>query len=419
VFETSSTESSSATSSGASELFSHYNPEVVSTVDPSVYTSMMSKIRSRHTPVTEASSTESSSVTSSKANDLFSHFNPEYSSVETPFSEPTLLPPPHETWPFILPQGPVTPSADNTTTRTRSGHKTKEPPSIFPVEALTNIMFTVIHPDHTITITTAPEFRTTEISSADEVAETLFARDNGDPRKKYDKYRKPDKAMSKRMSRWSKHHSHAEEKNWSRHTKYQVKSLEEQMEYDESSWSKHHKTTLAAVLPAAMQSASADAMVARNAAAAAADDDDDDDDPEKDYEKKMRKASKEFNKVKSKADAKWFKQLSKEMKESSKKREKSLAKQQKADDKSSKKAFKSRMKEQGDDEGEEAYVAFAGVVEETALTTPARAPAQVTVTATIVGGAQNGTFSTSWRKHHASKTASLKTSLTTGVGGGN
>jgi hypothetical protein len=387
-----------------------------------VYTSMMSKIRSRHTPVTEASSTESSSVTSSKANDLFSHFNPEYSSVETPFSEPTLLPPPHETWPFILPQGPVTPSADNTTTRTRSGHKTKEPPSIFPVEALTNIMFTVIHPDHTITITTAPEFRTTEISSADEVAETLFARDNGDPRKKYDKYRKPDKAMSKRMSRWSKHHSHAEEKNWSRHTKYQVKSLEEQMEYDESSWSKHHKTTLAAVLPAAMQSASADAMVARNAAAAAAaddDDDDDDDDPEKDYDKKMRKASKEFNKVKSKADAKWTKQHSKEMKESSKKREKSLAKQQKADDKSSKKAFKSRMKEQGDDEGEEAYVAFAGVVEETALTTPARAPAQVTVTATIVGGAQNGTFSTSWRKHHASKTASLKTSLTTGVGGGN
>jgi hypothetical protein len=467
LFEASSTETSSVTSSGASELFSHYNPEVVSTVDPSVYTSMMSKIRSRHTPVTEASSTESSSVTSSKASelfsqfnpevvstidssvytelmskfrgptetpstetssvtsskasDLFSHFNPEYSSVETPLSEPTLLPPPHETWPFILPQGPVTPSADNTTTRTRSGHKTKEPPSIFPVEALTNIMFTVIHPDHTITITTAPEFRTTEISSADEVAETLFARDNGDPRKKYDKYRKPDKAMSKRMSRWSKHHSHAEEKNWSRHTKYQVKSLEEQMEYDESSWSKHHKTTLAAVLPAAMQSASADAMVARNAAAAAADDDDDDDDPEKDYEKKMRKASKEFNKVKSKADAKWFKQLSKEMKESSKKREKSLAKQQKADDKSSKKAFKSRMKEQGDDEGEEAYVAFADV-EERALTTPARAPAQVTVTATVttvVGGAQNGTFSTSWRKHHASKTASLKTSLTTGVGGGN
>jgi hypothetical protein len=457
-------EASSTESSGAKELFSHFNPEFQSTIDPSVYTSMMSKIRTRHGPVTEASSTESSSVTSSGARELFSHYNPEYTSISDPPLEPTMIPPPHETvtssgakelfshfnpeytsisdpsleptlirpthetWPFISPHGPVTPSTeDSTTTHTRSGHKTKNPPSVISVplsHSTTVINYTMGHRDRTLTITNAPEYPSTEISAADDVLETLFARDNGDPRKKYDKYRKPDKAMSKRMSRWSKHHSHAEEKNWSYHTKYQVKSLESQMEYDESTWSKHHKTTLAAVLPAAMPSPVVNALAAR----------DDDDDPEKDYEKKLSKANKEHDKVSSKAEAKWSKKHDKSILKSAKKYAKSLAKQSKADDKSSRKAFKSRMKEQGHDE--EAYLALIERGEVT-ITTPKSAPAQATVTVTtVVGPAQNGTVSTSWRTRHASKTSgslktsesassktsktgSSKTSATTSVGGGN
>jgi hypothetical protein len=409
-------EASSTESSGAKELFSHFNPEFQSTIDPSVYTSMMSKIRTRHDPVTEASSTESSSVTYSGARELFSHYNPEYTSISDPPLEPTLLRPTHETWPFISPHGPVTPPADSTTTHTRSGHKTKEPPNTIVVETPT---------DNMLTLTIGPPFlHSTKTSTADDATETLFARDNGDPRKKYDKYRKPDKAMSKRMSRWSKHHSHAEEKNWSYHTKYQVKSLESQMEYDESTWSKHHKTTLAAVLPA-MPSPAVNALAAR---------DDNDDDPEKDYEKKLSKANKEHDKVSSKAEAKWSKKHDKSILKSAKKYAKSLAKQSKADDKSSKKAFKSRMKEQGHDE--EAYLALVER-EEVTKTTPKSAPAVATVTVTtVVGPAQNGTVSTSWRTRHASKTSgslktsgtaslktsktgSLKTSATTSVGGGN
>jgi hypothetical protein len=397
VTEVSSTASSAVTSSGASELFSHYiPPEFQSTIDSSVYTSMMSKIRTRHDPVTEASSTESSSVTYSGARELFSHYNPEYTSISDPPLEPTLLRPTHETWPFISPHGPVTPPADSTTTHTRSGHKTKEPPNTIVVETPT---------DNMLTLTIGPPFlHSTETSTADDATETLFARDNGDPRKKYDKYRKPDKAMSKRMSLWSKHHSHAEEKNWSYHTKYQVKSLESQMEYDESTRSKHHKTTLAAVLPA-MPSPAINALAARA--------DDDDDDPEKDYEKKLSKANKEHDKASRKAEAEWSKKHDKSILKSAKKYAKSLAKQSKADDKSSKKAFKSRMKEQGHDE--EAYLALVER-EEVTKTTPKSAPAVATVTVTtVVGPAHNGTVSTSWRTRHASKTfGSLKTSKTSG-----
>jgi hypothetical protein len=415
--EATSTASSAVTSSGARELFTHYNPpEVVSTIPFSVYTEQMSKFRSRHTPVPEASATESSPATSSGAKELFSHFNPEYTSISDPPLEPTLIRPTHETWPFISPHGPVTPPADSTTIHTRSGHKTKEPPNTIVVEPPT---------DNMLTLTIGPPFlHSTETSTADDATETLFARDNGDPRKKYDKYRKPDKAMSKRMSRWSKHHSHAEEKNWSYHTKYQVKSLESQMEYDESTWSKHHKTTLAAVLPA-MPSPAVNALAAR---------DDNDDDPEKDYEKKLSKANKEHDKVSSKAEAKWSKKHDKSILKSAKKYAKSLAKQSKADDKSSKKTFKSRMKEQGHDE--EAYLALVER-EEVTKTTPKSAPAVATVTVTtVVGPAQNGTVSTSWKTRHAmktsgslktsesassktSKTGSSKTSATTSVGGGN
>jgi hypothetical protein len=53
--------------------------------------------------------------------------------------------------------------------------------------------------------------------------------------------------------------------------------------------------------------------------------------------------------------------------------------------------------------------------EEVTKTTPKSAPAVATVTVTtVVGPAQNGTVSTSWRTRHASKTGSLKTSKTSG-----
>jgi hypothetical protein len=287
-------------------------------------------------------------------------------------------------------------TADNTT-RTRSGHKTKELPSIIPAETPSSSSFT----DIKFTITYGPEYPPTE-TSVDDAIETLFANNNGDPQKKHDKYLKPDKAMSKRMSRWSKHHSHRMSKNWSRHSKYHISSLSKQMEYDEKK--NKHKTTLdppsaAMVTPVADANTNANNLFAR-------DDDDDDKDPEFEYSKEMKKASKQYNKIKSKADRKYFKQHLKEMRKSSKARAKSIAKEQKEYEKSSKKAMKSRMKHQGDDDH---VVVEARAEEEGTTKIPASVPAVATVTATTVtgGGGVNGTLSTSWWSRHATKTATV------------
>ncbi|KEQ59007.1 uncharacterized protein M437DRAFT_69369 [Aureobasidium melanogenum CBS 110374] len=61
---------------------------------------------------------------------------------------------------------------------------------------------------------------------ANDIVENLSARDDDDddPDHDYKKYRKPDKAMSKRMSRWSKHHSKSMEKQSDYKQEAQAKS---------------------------------------------------------------------------------------------------------------------------------------------------------------------------------------------------
>jgi hypothetical protein len=345
-----------------------------------------------------------SSLPHSEVWSLFTKYNPSYT-LPSDISEETPMP-------TVFPMEPLSVdpqlwstsiTADNTT-RTRSGHKTKEPPSIISAGTPPSSSFT----DIKSTITHGPAYPPTETSIADDTVETLFAvaaNNNGDPQKKHDKYLKPDKylkldkAMSKRMSRWSKHYSHRMSKNWSRHTKYQVSSLAEQMEYD-SKQSKKHKTTLdppSAAMPTPVADAAAKNLLARN---------DDDKDPEYEYSKEIKKASKQYNKIKSKADKKYSKQRLKEMKKSSKQRAKSIAKEQKEYEKSSKKTLKSRMKHQGDDD----YVVVEARAEDVAAGTPVSVPAKATVTATTVtvgGGGVNGTLSTSWRTKHATKTATF------------
>lgn len=329
--------------------------------------------------------------------------------------------------------------AEETTPPTRSGHKTKEPPSIFsevygltsdssketlhlsiptegPLQVRLNSTFIYSMEDPISTITTAPEYPPPVTWSAEDATETLVARDvaGGDPRKKHDKMLKPDKAMSKRMSRWSKHHSHLLEKSWSYHTKHELKSLEQQMEYDAKHSKKHHHhTTDVAVLPAA----SADAALApRNEEAVHTDD------PEKDFQRKMSVANKVHNKFSSQAERAFQEQKSKADKKASKKRAKSMAKQNKKDEKSRNKAMKSRIKhhkggdddyEEEEDYGDEDFVVWADVAPPVTTTPKTGVPARATVTTmvtTVVGGlAGNGTLSTSWRVHHASQTASAST----------
>lgn len=335
--------------------------------------------------------------------------------------------------------------AEETTTATRSGHKTKEPPFIFHKTPRSSELYSEIYPlssisseeipppwtttseffqpsfppnlktsmgDPASTITTAPEFYSAETWSADSLVGILNARDSagGDPRKKHDKMLKPDHAMSKRMSRWSKHHSHLLEKSWSQHTKAQVKSLQEQMRYDAHQSRKHH-TTLAAVLPAMASEADANALEARDVEADAAHTND----PEKDYQRQMSVANKVYNKFSSFVEQRYEKNQSKEDKKASKKRAKSIAKQNKKEEKSRKKAIKSRIKHQKGDDDDEDVVVWADVagVEMVSTTPKTGVPAMATKTATvttIVGGsAGNGTLSTSWRVHAASQTASVST----------
>lgn len=352
--------------------------------------------------------------------------------------------------------------AEDTTPPTRSGHKTKDFPFSFSMNPPSSVIHTETNPISSISsdeipppwttswepfqpsfppkmsyttnvpvhtdITTAPEFPPPAATwSADSLVGILNARDSaGDPQKKHDKMYKPDKAMSKRMSRWSKHHSRLLEKSWSARTKYEVKSLEQQMRYDKKNSRKHH-TTLAAVLPAmaspiAEADADADAdaaIIARNADAA------DKGDPEKDYQFKMSIANKVYNKFSSFAEQRYQKQESQEQKKASKKRAKSIAKQEKKAEKSRKKAIKSRMKhhkggddveeEEEVDYGDEDVVVWADAGGEMMVSTTPKTgvPAMATVTATVTtvvgGGAGNGTLSTSWRVQNATQTASAST----------
>jgi hypothetical protein len=401
------TESSSV---AASSLYSYYNPHMTRETSEWFNPRMtpVSEVPSPHSFTeifTETSSEEPMMPTvtslipvrgptvfpphSQVHSEVFSSFlkyNPSYTrSADT--SEETSMP----TFPPMTPDvGPqlwsTSITADNTT-RTRSGHKTKEPPSIIPAKTPSSTSFT----DIKFTITHGPKYPPTETNTDDAVETVFAANNNGDPKKKFDKYMKPDKAMSKRMSRWSKHHSHAEEKNWSRHTKYRISSLEEQMRYDEEKSKHNHKNTLDPPAATATPAADANDLLAR---------DDDDEDPEFEYSKEMKKASKQYNKVKSKADRKYSRQHLKELKSSSKSRAKSIAKEQKEYEKSSKKAFKSRMKHQGDD-----YVVVETREEDAVAGTPVSVPAMATVT--VGGGGLSGTISTSWRTKHATMTASV------------
>jgi hypothetical protein len=388
----SSSQSSSDTSMQEVVVVTTEQVEVVTTgIEEVVSTITLSEGDSRLSTLTTASSTESSTVAPWRTNDPF--FTPMF---------PPLFVSPHLP-PFISTQLPnsfwseTESVTDDSTTRT--GHKTKEPPSINTVGTPSSSSTTdVEYP----LITTAPKFLPTEMFITDELVETLVARDNGDPDKKRDKYLKPNKAMSKRMSRWSKHHSHAEEKNWSRHLKHGVKSLEDRIEYD-NKHSKKHKTTLAAALPA------------METPAAAIEPRGDHGDPEKKYRKKMSIADKIYSKYESLADSKYEKQYSKEMKKSSKAREKSLAKERQSEEKAFSKELKSRIKNQKEEDG------YGGLAAREVMSTPkknvAKPTATVTVIQTVGGGNYNGTgtLSTSWRTKYASKTASLSTT----VGGGN
>ncbi|KAK6004432.1 hypothetical protein QM012_008294 [Aureobasidium pullulans] len=86
---------------------------------------------------------------------------------------------------------------------------------------------TRITPDALHYTTTPARLFVAETQGADDVAENLSARDDDDdPDHFYKKYRKPDKAMSKRMSRWSRHHSIQMEKQSSYKHKVWIKSLE-------------------------------------------------------------------------------------------------------------------------------------------------------------------------------------------------
>lgn len=398
----SSSQSSSDTSVQEVVVVTTEQVEVVTTgIEEVVSTITLSEGDSRLSTLTTASSTESSDVAPWRTSEPFLPY------YITPLFNPET---PYRPWlsshlpPFLSTQLPnsfwhgTESVTDDSTTRT--GHKTKEPPSISTVETPSSSSTTDVeyHPH----ITNAPEFPPTETFDADEPVETLVARDNGDPDKKRDKYLKPDKAMSKRMSRWSKHHSYAEEKNWSRHLKHGVKSLEDRIEYDEKH-SKKHKTTLAAALPALETPAAA--IEARN----------DHGDPEKKYQKKMSIASKVYSKFESLADSRYEKQQSKAMKKSSKAREKSLAKERQSEEKAFSKELKSRIKNQKEEDG------YGGLAAREVMSTPkknvAKPTATVTVMQTVGGGNYNGTgtLSTSWRTKYASKTASLSTT----VGGGN
>ncbi|KAH0129511.1 hypothetical protein KCU66_g4249, partial [Aureobasidium melanogenum] len=92
---------------------------------------------------------------------------------------------------------------------------------------------------HTITPAELPA----KPQGADDIVENLSARDDDDddPDHDYKKYRKPDKAMSKGMSRWSKHHSKSMEKQSSYKQEARAKSRSlSAKSADKASRKKHH-----------------------------------------------------------------------------------------------------------------------------------------------------------------------------------
>ncbi|KAG9564052.1 hypothetical protein KCU71_g5486, partial [Aureobasidium melanogenum] len=91
--------------------------------------------------------------------------------------------------------------------------------------------------------TTTPAELPAKTQGADDDVVNLSARDDDDddPDHDYKKYRKPDKAMSKRMSRWSKHHSKSMEKQSSYKQEARAKSRSlSAKSADKASRKKHH-----------------------------------------------------------------------------------------------------------------------------------------------------------------------------------
>ncbi|KAG9706036.1 hypothetical protein KCU73_g17823, partial [Aureobasidium melanogenum] len=90
--------------------------------------------------------------------------------------------------------------------------------------------------------TTAAVLPTAETQVANDIVENLSARDDDDdPDHDYKKYRKPDKAMSKRMSRWSKHHSKLMRKQSSYSSEAWFKSYTKSIKSaNKASRKKHH-----------------------------------------------------------------------------------------------------------------------------------------------------------------------------------
>lgn len=95
----------------------------------------------------------------------------------------------------------------------------------------------VLH--HTTTPAVLPA---AETQGANDIVENLSARDDDDdPDHDYKKYRKPDKAMSKRMSRWSKHHSKLMRKQSSYKSEAWIKSYSKSIKSaNKASKKKHH-----------------------------------------------------------------------------------------------------------------------------------------------------------------------------------
>lgn len=97
-------------------------------------------------------------------------------------------------------------------------------------------------PDVLSHTTTPAKLPTTKIQGSDDIVEGLSAReDDDDPDHFSKKYLKPDKAMSKRMSRWSEHHSILMEKQSSYKHEAWIRSYEKSIKSaDKASKKKHH-----------------------------------------------------------------------------------------------------------------------------------------------------------------------------------
>lgn len=193
---------------------------------------------SKLSSMTQTSSTGSSSAAGS--------LNwPPYLTDLSKFSDP-----PFPTWPADAVVGDMkgmatsNMSPSSTSLRTIHQNATSQTPSL--VDIISHHTTTSQSPTRLDIIshhtTTAAVLPTAETQAANDIVENLSARDDDDdPDHDYKKYRKPDKAMSKRMSRWSKHHSKLMRKQSSYSSEAWFKSYTKSIKSaNKASRKKHH-----------------------------------------------------------------------------------------------------------------------------------------------------------------------------------